>query len=291
MLKSCKNRRGGMRFAKAGMRSMIQAVSLVFRGDRKCLYRCALLANSCSIRNSLRLCFWVETSFAGDFSEMSAKDDPRKWSEEDLWQVITANVTDYAIFMLSAEGKIATWNAGAERILGYTESEIIGHDFAEIFTPADHNKEQPQTELRLARERGRAEDERWHVRKDGSTFWASGVVTPLWDKNGGLRGFAKVLRDITHRKHLEEQLREENRRKDEFLAMLSHELRNPLSAVQNACQLLNLPDEAATIEARGIIQRQVALVIRMVDDLLDMSRVTTGKVKLRLEQVTLQQVL
>jgi PAS domain S-box-containing protein len=222
---------------------------------------------------------------------MSAKDDPRKWSEEDLWQVITANVTDYAIFMLSADGKIATWNAGAERILGYTESEIIGHNFSEIFTPADYNKEQPQNELRLAKERGRAEDERWHVRKDGSTFWASGVVTPLWDQNGSLRGFAKVLRDITYRKQAEERLRDENRRKDEFLAMLSHELRNPLSAIHNAAQLLNLNDQAALVEARGIIQRQVGLVIRMVDDLLDMSRITTGKVQLRLEQVTLQKVL
>jgi PAS domain S-box-containing protein len=218
-------------------------------------------------------------------------DDPTKWSEEDLWQIITSNVTDYAIFMLSADGMIATWNAGAQRILGYTEQEIIGHSFSEIFTPADDKKEQPQNELRIAEERGRAEDERWHVRKDGSTFWASGVVTPLWDKNGALRGFAKVLRDITERKHAEDNLKEQNRRKDEFLAMLSHELRNPLAAIQNASQLLRLGDKSASEEAAGIIQRQTNLVIRMVDDLLDMSRVTTGKVQLRLQQVTLQQVL
>jgi PAS domain S-box-containing protein len=227
----------------------------------------------------------------GSFAKMSANDDPTKWSEEELWQTITANVTDYAIFMLSADGKIATWNAGAQRILGYTEQEIIGHSFSEIFTPADDQKEQPQNELRIAEERGRAEDERWHVRKDGSRFWASGVVTPLWDKNGALKGFAKVLRDITHRKNAEDNLKEENRRKDEFLAMLSHELRNPLAAIQNASHLLKSGDTSATEEVAGIIQRQTNLLIRMVDDLLDVSRVTTGKVQLRLQQVSLQQVL
>ncbi|BBO33388.1 ATP-binding protein [Lacipirellula parvula] len=222
---------------------------------------------------------------------MSAKADPAEWSEEELWQTISANVTDYAIFMLSADGKIATWNAGAQRILGYAEEEIIGHSFSEIFTPADKSQQQPRNELRIAQERGRAEDERWHVRKDGSAFWASGIVTPLWDKNGALKGFAKVLRDITDRKNAEDKLQEENRRKDEFLAMLSHELRNPLAAVKNASQLLNSGDESVTQEAAGIIQRQTDLLIRMVDDLLDVSRVTTGKFQLRLQQGTLQQVL
>jgi PAS domain S-box-containing protein len=236
-------------------------------------------------------CVSSMTWVSGGACEMSAMDDPTKWSEEELWQTITANVTDYAIFMLSADGKIATWNAGAQRILGYTEEEIIGHSFSEIFTPADDKKEQPQNELRIAEERGRAEDERWHVRKDGSTFWASGVVTPLWDKNGALKGYAKVLRDITHRKNAEDNLKEENRRKDEFLAMLSHELRNPLAAIQNASQLLSSGDTTATEEVAGIIQRQTKLLIRMVDDLLDVSRITTGKVQLRLQQVSLQKVL
>ena len=179
---------------------------------------------------------------------------PIVWTDEERWHVLMENLKDYGIFMLDPEGRIVTWSLGAKRILGYEEEEILGHDFCEIFTPQDVGKEQPQLELREAREKGRAEDERWHLRKDGSRFWASGVVTPLRDDQGSLRGYAKVLRDITERKRYEERIEEENQRKDEFLAMLSHELRNPLAAISNAAHVLKLEGLARVNDSADIIQ-------------------------------------
>src|ERR1700748_3780074 len=117
-----------------------------------------------------------------------------------MFHLLMDNVKDFAIFMLDPEGRIVSWNKGAERILGYKEPEIIGQPFAVIFTPEDIGRKRPEYELQMARETGRAEDERWHVRKNGTRLWASGVVTPLLDENAQLQGFAKILRDITERK-------------------------------------------------------------------------------------------
>src|SRR5690242_19133539 len=203
-----------------------------------------------------------------------SKRNPAKWTLEERWQILMENVKDYAIFMLDPDGNIATWNEGAQRILGYTEDEILGHNFCDIFTPEDIGRKQPEAELEGAMKRGRAEDERWHMRKDGSRFWAAGIVTSLWDDTGKLRGIAKILRDITDRKKAQEALIEENRRKDEFLAILSHELRNPLSGISNSVELLSrgltVPD---VIE---VVARQTATLRRLVDDLLDITRITTG---------------
>ncbi len=201
------------------------------------------------------------------------------------------NLKDYGIFMLDSEGRIVTWSLGAERILGYKEEEILDHNFCEIFTPHDIGKEQPQLELREAREKGRAEDERWHIRKDGSRFWASGVVTPLRDDQGVLRGFAKVLRDITERKRYEERMEEENQRKDEFLAMLSHELRNPLAAISNAAHVLKLEGLVRVNDAADIIERQVNGLVGLVNDLTDVSRMMSGKIHLQIERVRLNDVI
>src|SRR5436190_21490056 len=110
---------------------------------------------------------------------------------ERLFHLLMENVKDFAIFMLDPEGRIISWNTGSKRILGYEEPEIIGQPFEKIFVPEDVQRKRPEYELQTAKETGRAEDERWHLRKDGSRFWASGVVTPLLDENGSLQGFAK----------------------------------------------------------------------------------------------------
>ncbi len=210
-----------------------------------------------------------------------------------LFHLLMENVKDYGIFTLDTEGRVVSWSVGATRVLGYEESEIIGKTFAIIFTGEDLADGRPEFELRTARESGRAEDERWHVRKDGTRFWASGVITPLYDSDGALQGYAKILRDITERKRAEEALAEANRRKDEFLAMLAHELRNPLAPIMNAAQLLKREGAGnATLEqAHGIIERQLARIVRIVDDLLDVSRITRGKIQLKRERVTLQTVI
>ncbi len=207
---------------------------------------------------------------------------------ERMFHLLMENVKDFAIFMLDPEGRIISWNAGAERILGYKEAEIIGQPFSVIFTPEDVERKRPEYEVHQARETGRAEDERWHVKKDGSLFWASGVVTPLLDEGGNLQGFAKILRDITERKQAEEQLAEANRRKDEFLAMLAHELRNPLAPILNVVQIFKQEGDGKQHlkEATGMVERALGRIVRIVDDLLDVSRITQGKIQLRKERLS-----
>ncbi|MBV8487033.1 MAG: PAS domain S-box protein [Planctomycetaceae bacterium] len=212
---------------------------------------------------------------------------------EEQYRLLMENVKDFAIFLIDSTGKVATWNTGAERILGYKEEEIIGQPYSIIFTPQDIVKGQPEYELEVARDKGRSEDERWHVRKDGTQLWASGVVTPLWDEEGKLRGYAKVMRDITDRKRAETELAEANRRKDEFLAMLGHELRSPLAPVTNALHILRL-ERAVTPSGRwaiDMIDHQMKHQARLVDDLLDVSRITRGKIQLRKERVQLHTVI
>lgn len=209
---------------------------------------------------------------------------------ERMFHLLMENVKDFAIFMLDPEGRILSWNRGAERILGYKEPEIIGQPFGLIFTPEDVQRKRPEYELQTARETGRAEDERWHIRKDGSRLWASGVVTPLVNEGGDLQGFAKILRDITERKLAEERLAEANQRKDEFLAMLAHELRNPLAPILNVMQIFKREGDGQKHlkEATGMVERALGRIVRIVDDLLDVSRITRGKIQLRKERLSLQ---
>jgi PAS domain S-box-containing protein len=125
--------------------------------------------------------------------------------DEERFRLIEENVRDYAIFMLDTLGNISTWNIGAERILGYRDDEILGQQFAVLFTPEDRQKRAPETELSQASKNGRAEDVRWHLRKDGTTFWANGILTVLLDRHGKHCGFVKILRDSTERKAAEER--------------------------------------------------------------------------------------
>src|SRR5262249_5860820 len=152
-----------------------------------------------------------------------------------------------SIFTRDPQGRITSWNREAERILGYAEAEVLGQPFSVIFTPEDVAQGLPGLELRTALAQGRAEDERWHLRKNGERFWALGIVTPTQDATGGHTGFSKILRDMSERKAAQdmlqqqaEALREADRRKDEFLAMLSHELRNPLAPIRTALDRMRL---------------------------------------------------
>jgi PAS domain S-box-containing protein len=131
---------------------------------------------------------------------------------EDIYRKAIEDIRDYAIFMTDADGIVTNWNVGAQHILGYTEEEIVGKDASKIFTTEDRTRGVPEKELASAATLGRAEDERWHVRKDGSRFWASGVVTPVRDTEGKLIGFSKVMRDMTERNKLTEE-------RDRFFAL------------------------------------------------------------------------
>src|SRR5687767_3595328 len=115
---------------------------------------------------------------------------------EDIYRKAIEDIRDYAIFMTDPDGIVTNWNTGAQHILGYSEEEIVGKDAAKFFTTEDRAKNVPAKELSKAATSGRAEDERWHMRRDGSRFWASGIVTPVRDSTGTLIGFSKVMRDM-----------------------------------------------------------------------------------------------
>src|SRR5215216_2923921 len=131
---------------------------------------------------------------------------------EDIYRKAVEDIRDFAIFMLDTDWIVTTWNAGGQHILGYSEEEIVGKDGSKLFTAEDRAKDIPRKEMTTAAMVGRAEDERWHVRRDGSRFWASGVMTPVRDNRGKLIGFSKVMRDMTERNRLTEE-------RDRFFAL------------------------------------------------------------------------
>lgn len=338
-----------------------------------------------------------------------------------MFQLLVENVRDYAIFVVDAQRRIQTWSGGAERLLGYKEAEILGERLDRFFTPEDLAAGEPEREISTAVASGRGEDDRWHVRKDGTRFWCSGVTTPLRGSGGEVRGFAKIMRDLTEqkeaearlvgsearfrhflnsnilgagithsdgrilkaneaylslvgysdhdvksgralwsqvtppeylpldeaavaeaqrrgsctpyekeyvrhsdgqrvsvqlaftkvpgeadqfivyvidltaRKKVEDELRAANRSKDEFLAMLGHELRNPLAPLFNAVHILRnakrAEDEPLARQSLNMIERQVRHMTRLVDDLLEVARITMGKLDLQPAEVELHPII
>ncbi len=351
---------------------------------------------------------------------MAEPKDSRTALESELFHLIVETTKDYAIFVIDLDGRVLTWNVGAERVLGYTEAEILGQPSFITYTPEDRAQGVPDKELQTALRVGRATDDRWHLRKDGTRIWVTGVMVLLRDGSGAPRAFAKVMRDfteaklaqealreseerlrvaldaaqmgtwlwriptdeqilddtlrqlmglppgsnvktleeflsavhtndrdrvrgeferclregsefcvefrviwpggsvhwlrdqgrafpgedgrplfmtgacvdITDRKRDEEALRDADRRKDEFLALLAHELRNPLAPVRNGLQVIRLtPDRAIRERAQEMMERQLNHMVRLIDDLLDVSRVTLNKMELRRSRVRLAEVV
>lgn len=340
---------------------------------------------------------------------------------EEYLRLMVESVKDFAIFTVDPQGRIVSWNPGAERLFGYAESEILGQHLNILFTPEDRAGGIPEREIATAAAKGRASDERWHQCKDGGRFFASGVVTPIFDEENKLRGFTKIarditerkqaeeavreaavrlkaivetaadgiitidehgiiesmnpaaerifgytheeavgrnvamlmsdpeqaqhnqyledylrtgrrgiigtirevrgrrkdgsifpmelavsetrlgvrriftgiVRDITDRKRMEEALKDADQRKDQFLAMLAHELRNPLAPMSNAVQIMQLegPNGPNFRWSTEVIEDQIKHMTRMVDDLLDVSRITRGKVDLQKETIALAEVV
>ena len=214
-----------------------------------------------------------------------------RWSEEHF-RLLVESIEDYAIFMLDPVGHVMTWNPGAERIKGYRAEEILGRSFSVFYPPEEVAEGKPQWLLDAAARLGHVEDEGWRLRKDGSRFWANVVLTALLDEGGALRGFAKITRDMTERRKFE-ALQEVDRQKDEFLALLGHELRNPLAPIRNALQVLRRSDasEEARERSLAMADRQVGLMARLLDDLLDLSRINGGKLEVRRDPVDVAEAL
>ena len=232
----------------------------------------------------------------------------RKVSEnEERLRIAAETVRHYAIITLDEDGIIKTWNAGAQDAFGYNEVEAVGQSVAFLFTPEDRADGAHLRELTRARETGSAEDDRWHLRKDGSRFYASGVMTSY--RSHGRLGYAKIARDLTGSKLLDARRDEEllqqkqagleaeaaNRMKDEFLAVMSHELKHPLNLIHVNAELLTRLPEArqlpAVKRAADTIRRTVAGQARIIDDLLDLSRARTGKMMMSVEQTSLRDLV
>lgn len=226
---------------------------------------------------------------------------------EERYRLLVEGVTDYAILLLDPGGRIISWNVGAERILGYREEEILGQPFAQIFTPDAVQRDRPNQILREAATQGWSTENRWHIRKDGTEIWTHCVITPLWGEAHNLRGFSKIMQDITARKQHEEErnrlLKREqaareaaeaaNRSKDEFLAILSHELRTPLTMILGWIGMLRtgkLDDSRAEI-ALDTIQRNASLQMLLIEDLLNISRIIRGDLELHCDVVDLVDVI
>ncbi|MEP6859664.1 MAG: PAS domain S-box protein [Deltaproteobacteria bacterium] len=228
-----------------------------------------------------------------DLTERKAAEQARVDAEQRL-QLLVNSVRDYEMIMLDPAGMVTTWNAGAEAIKGYTAQDIVGSHFSRFYPAADVAAGKCDLELEVAAREGRFEDEGWRVRKDGSRFWANVVISAIHNPAGKLVGFSKVTRDLTERVKVEQEsaarraAEEANRAKDEFLAMLGHELRNPLAPIVTALQLIRLRGDTAFAREHAVIERQVDHVLHLVDDLLDVSRVAQGKIELKTKRVDLR---
>ena len=253
------------------------------------------------------------TASVRDIGDARRNEEALRRSEERL-RLVIENARDYAIFSTDVTRTITSWNSGAERLLGYAEFEAVGRSADMIFTPEDRAAGAPEHEAHTAMMEEGAADERVHVRKDGSRFWANGTLMRMDDSSGGAIGFVKILRDETQARDARAELQRSqdellkalaakelaraelekaDAAKDRFLAVLSHELRNPLAAVLAAAQLLAQPKVPRDEQARAaaLVQRQARTMKSLLDDLLDVSRLSRGRLELRKRQVALTEVV
>jgi PAS domain S-box-containing protein len=220
---------------------------------------------------------------------------------EERYRTLINEIEDYAIYRTDIDGRPTTWNEGVKRVLGFDEDEFIGLDLSvAIFTREDQDTGAARRELDQAAAAGKVINDRWMVRRDGTRFYATGITTSLRDAAGNLIGFTKVKRDQTEAKRLEDALEQRNidlseadRRKNEFLAMLAHELRNPLAPMMNAMRIIQMAggDPETLRTASGMMERQIGQMVRLVDDLLDVNRISRGTIELRKARIELASVV
>ena len=211
---------------------------------------------------------------------------------EERFRLLVESVVDYAIVTLDGDGMITSWNSGAERINGYRASEILGRHFSRLYPPEDIRDNKPWRQLAAARERGRVNDEAWRIRRDGTQYWANNVIASLPEHESHRRAYYMVTQDLSQRRHAE-SLADTAQRMHEFIAMLAHELRNPLAPIRNAVTLMarRKLDDPLIEAMRQTIDRQSQNLTRIVDDLLDVNRVARGQFVIDKQVIDLRDVL
>jgi two-component system sensor histidine kinase/response regulator len=224
-----------------------------------------------------------------DISERKAAEN-RQHQTEERFRATIENVQDHAIFMLDPAGLVLTWNKGAERVRGYSAEEIIGAPHSIFFSAEDQKSGKPQQLLNTAITDGQCEDEGWRLRKDGSKYWASTVLTPVYDRVRQLTGFATVTRDLTRRIQIEDELTQAkdaaeaaNEAKSDFLANISHEIRTPMTGVIGMSGLLcetELTDKQR--EYCEIIRRSGESLLTIINEVLDFSKIESGKLEMEI---------
>ena len=235
-----------------------------------------------------------------DNSARKQVEEKLRWTEEGF-RLMVESVTDAAIVMLDSEGRVVSWNTGAQRIKGYSADEIVGQHFSRFYPPADIARGTPQRDLDAAAAEGRYEVEGWRVRKDGSVFWANVVFTAIRDAAGNARGFAKLTRDLTERRLVEQTLtlakgaaEKANLAKSEFLSSMSHELRSPLNAILGFAQLMESDATPATASQKASIDeilRAGWYLLELINEILDLAQIESGKLSLSLEPTSLAEVI
>ena len=243
------------------------------------------------------------TAMARDITESKQVEAALRESREQLRMVIE-NASEFAIFSMDLQRRITIWNSGAQRLLGYAGEEVLNQPADLIFTDEDRAAHAPEREALIALKEGRASDDRLHQRKDGSRFWASGAMMLMRDANGEAVGFVKILRDQSSVRRAEDaaersqaelvQALQDNEAarqalemadaaKDRFLAILSHELRNPLASIASAAQILDSPgsSDAERAKAAEVVRRQAGGMGLMLDELLDVSRLRLGRLAMQ----------
>jgi PAS domain S-box-containing protein len=233
------------------------------------------------------------------------ENEERLRASEERFRLLVQSVQDYAIFMLDPQGRISSWNEGAQRIKQYTAAEVIGRHFSIFYPPEDVAAGKTEQKLEAARAEGHVEDEGWRVRKDGTRFWANVVITALRNPRGELIGFTKVTRDLTERRETEARALESarraaaaeaaNRAKSEFLAAMSHELRTPLNAIGGYTELMAMGiGGEVTEEQRGYlekIERSQRHLLNIINDLLNFSRIEAKQIEYDIGRVPLHECI